>query len=474
MEPLSMLAFGLFVLMLGGLLLFHHHKIPVVVLGFIALAAIFIAQHDVVRFSQHFADPHRSHLLLNLALMLPGFALVAHYFEHSGASHALARIIRSDALVLWTVFFLSTVLDNIAACMIGGTILLARYGQDAPFSMLIGIIGASNLGGAGSPVGDTTTVMLFVSKDPVVPVTSIFAAFVATIPAMALLTMWAVRHNALPNGHRTVADSLEDASHRLGEDDAGRGHEDVVALAEGETTPGIRWGMVLTLLAIPGLIVGNIMEQPGLGLWAGIGLGLLLGRTTLNLRELWKALPNTFFLCTLVATAELLPLEEAKPFLATLSRDGIAILMGLLSAWFDNIPLTAVCLQLKEFDWGLLAYAVGYGGSAMWFGSSAGVALCLLFKQVSETRRWAIPFLVVTGTYFVGIASYVAVFHGGRWLFSLPRTDGLLLTVCLAFAMWTVAGLCEIGGKKLAILKWVLVGLGVCLLILSFCLLFVY
>lgn len=416
MEPLSILAFVLFVLMLAGLLRYHHHKIPVVAAGFATLAVLFVSQRGVGGFGHHFADPHRAHLLINLALLLPGFALVAHYFEQSGASHGIARVITSDALVLWAVFILSTVLDNIAACMIGGTILLARYGQDAPFRMLIGVICASNLGGAGSPVGDTTTVMLFVSKDPIVPVLNIFAAFVATVPSMLLITAWTVRHDAKPNGVRDVAGALEEASHRPTDDDLETGHEDVVALAEGETIPGIRWGMVLTLLAIPGLIVGNILELPGLGLWAGISLGLLLGWTRFNVREMVRALPNTFFLCALVAAAELLPLEDAKPFLSVISRDAVAVLMGLLSAWFDNIPLTAVCLQVKEFDWGLLAYCVGYGGSAMWFGSSAGVALGLLFKQVYDTRRWAMPFLVVTGTYLAGAAFYLVVFRGVGWI----------------------------------------------------------
>ena len=42
---------------------------------------------------------------------------------------------------------------------------------------------------------------------------------------------------------------------------------------------------------------------------------------------------------------------------------------------FDNIPLTALALKQGGYDWGFLAYAVGFGGSMIWFGSSAGVAL---------------------------------------------------------------------------------------------------
>ena len=48
---------------------------------------------------------------------------------------------------------------------------------------------------------------------------------------------------------------------------------------------------------------------------------------------------------------------------------------GFLSSVFDNIPLTALALKQGGYDWGFLAYAVGFGGSMIWFGSSAGVAI---------------------------------------------------------------------------------------------------
>src|SRR4026209_1505678 len=49
-----------------------------------------------------------------------------------------------------------------------------------------------------------------------------------------------------------------------------------------------------------------------------------------------------------------------------------ALGLGFVSAVFDNIPLTALSLEQGGYDWGMLAYAVGYGGSMLWFGSSAG------------------------------------------------------------------------------------------------------
>ena len=55
--------------------------------------------------------------------------------------------------------------------------------------------------------------------------------------------------------------------------------------------------------------------------------------------------------------------------------------LGFISAVFDNIPLTALALKQGGYDWGMLAYAVGFGGSMIWFGSSAGVALSNMYPR---------------------------------------------------------------------------------------------
>ncbi|MGE4157974.1 MAG: hypothetical protein AB7F75_02625 [Planctomycetota bacterium] len=415
MGPYEMIMFGLFVAMLGGLLVFHHHKNLVVTLGFLSLSGLFINHMgDIHAWVEHFGDEHRRHLLVELALLLPAFALVAYYFEHSGASHGLAQILRRDSALLWSVFVLSTVLDNIAAALIGATILLAKYGKDAPFRMIVGIIGASNLGGAGSPVGDTTTVMMFISKDPKITAPELFMAFIATVPAMFALTWWAVRHGMKPQSYdpkkSPSATVIEEKDVLL------RAQASDLAEAEGlgelaGPDHRVHWKQMWPILAIPGLVIGNTVEQvgPGIGVWAGLILGLVVARLAFNKQVFKEAVPNMLFLVTLVATAELLPLDSIKPSLEQMpafggltARDMVALMMGHLSAWFDNIPLTAICLQLKGFDWGLLAYCVGYGGSAMWFGSSAGVAIGLIFPQTYDTKRWGMPFVVITLAYWVG------------------------------------------------------------------------
>ena len=62
--------------------------------------------------------------------------------------------------------------------------------------------------------------------------------------------------------------------------------------------------------------------------------------------------------------------------------------LGFVSAFFDNIPLTKLAIEQNSYDWGILAYAVGYGGSMVWFGSSAGVAIAGLFTEAKSVKQW--------------------------------------------------------------------------------------
>jgi hypothetical protein len=80
-----------------------------------------------------------------------------------------------------------------------------------------------------------------------------------------------------------------------------------------------------------------------------------------------------------------------------------ALGLGFVSAVFDNIPLTELALKQGGYDWGFLAYAVGFGGSMLWFGSSAGVALANMYPEARSVRLW------VRHGYWVAIA-YAAGF----------------------------------------------------------------
>src|ERR671928_179001 len=74
-----------------------------------------------------------------------------------------ALVIGAAAVGLVLVFVLSSFLDNIAAALIGGTMARAVFHRRVHIGYLAAIVAASNAGGSGSVVGDTTTTMMWIA-----------------------------------------------------------------------------------------------------------------------------------------------------------------------------------------------------------------------------------------------------------------------------------------------------------------------
>jgi hypothetical protein len=126
---------------------------------------------------------------------------------------------------------------------------------------------------------------------------------------------------------------------------------------------------------------GTVSQAYILGVWIALVLGAFLRPVP------WKKVPGaikgTIFLLCLVTCASLMPVEELPnaSWVTTFA-------LGILSAVFDNIPLTKLCLDQGHYDWGMLAYTVGFGGSMIWFGSSAGVAITNKFPEGRNVVLW--------------------------------------------------------------------------------------
>jgi Na+/H+ antiporter NhaD/arsenite permease-like protein len=86
-----------------------------------------------------------------------------------------------------------------------------------------------------------------------------------------------------------------------------------------------------------------------------------------------------------------------------------ALGLGFVSSVFDNIPLTALALKQGGYDWAFLAYAVGFGGSMIWFGSSAGVALSNIYPEARSVGLWLRHGWHVGVAYVVGFIVMLAV-----------------------------------------------------------------
>jgi Na+/H+ antiporter NhaD/arsenite permease-like protein len=122
----------------------------------------------------------------------------------------------------------------------------------------------------------------------------------------------------------------------------------------------------------------------------------------------WSLVPGatkgSIFLLALVTCAAMMPVEQLPP-----ASWQSAFALGFVSSVFDNIPLTALALKQDGYDWGMLAYAVGFGGSMIWFGSSAGVALSNMYPEAKSVGRWVRHGWHVPLAYVVGFAVMLAV-----------------------------------------------------------------
>src|SRR5437764_2900426 len=190
--------FVLFALTLAGVALFHHHTLQVALIG---LAVILAYKLGITGFK---TGPgfsglalHMKHewvILTNLFGLLLGFALLSNHFEESKVPAVLPRFLPDDwkgALVLlFMIFVLSSFLDNIAAALIGGTIAGTVFRHKVHIGYLAAIVAASNAGGSGSVVGDTTTTMMCI--DGVNPL-NVLDAYIAAGSAMVVVGFFAAK-----------------------------------------------------------------------------------------------------------------------------------------------------------------------------------------------------------------------------------------------------------------------------------------
>jgi Na+/H+ antiporter NhaD/arsenite permease-like protein len=153
-------------------------------------------------------------------------------------------------------------------------------------------------------------------------------------------------------------------------------------------------------LFAPGL--EEVMPLLGLALWAALLLSMVVRHP--DWRLVPEAAKGALFLVSLVAIASLMPVQS----LPTPSWQ-TAFGLGLLSSVFDNIPLTALALEQGGYDWAMLAYAVGFGGSMVWFGSSAGVAITGLFPEGRSVIAWLRGGWHVALAYAIGFAVLLAL-----------------------------------------------------------------
>jgi Na+/H+ antiporter NhaD/arsenite permease-like protein len=384
--------FILFAATLLGVAMFHHHVLPIALSGVATIAGYkilftgFKTGAGLAGFGLHMA--HEWVLLVNLLCLLVGFALLARHFEDSGMPEVLPGLLPAGWLgpfvLLVIIFVLSGFLDNIAAALIGATVAASVFRRKVHVGYLAAIVAASNAGGAGSVVGDTTTTMMWL--DGISPL-EVVAAY---LPAAVATIVFGVPAALLQHRHMAISRDLQ-AAHQI---------------------DWARVGIVVFILVAA--IITNVtvnLKFAALGdrfPFLGVAvLGALLLAAPLRKPE-WSLVPDavkgSIFLLALVTCASMMPVEELPPasWPATLA-------LGFISAIFDNIPLTALALKQGGYDWSFLAFAVGFGGSMLWFGSSAGVAVANLFPEARSVGKWLRHGWMIPVAYVVGFFVMLAV-----------------------------------------------------------------
>ncbi|MDX9948830.1 MAG: hypothetical protein RBS38_15825, partial [Bacteroidales bacterium] len=291
------LEFILFGLVLLGVAMFHKHTFWVAVTGLTVILTFKLIFDPGFHFMEHmfgelplseqFLDKEMRQgewgIILNLLGLLLGFAILSKIFEESKVPEILPNYLPDDwkgpFLLLVFVFIMSAFLDNIAAALIGGTIALVVFKNKVHIGYLAAIVAASNAGGAGSVVGDTTTTMMWIDG---VSAFDVLHAFIAAIFAFAFFAWF--------------------GSHQQ--------HKYQVIQKDAITGVKIEWKRILVVaMILVGAILSNILyDMPALGVWIAIVLGAFI------IKIPWKEVPGsilgTIFLLCLVMCASMMPVEE--------------------------------------------------------------------------------------------------------------------------------------------------------------------
>lgn len=384
--------FILFALTLLGVAIFHHHTLWVSLGGMVTIAAYkvlftgFKTGSGIAGFANHLS--HEWVMLANLLALLMGFAILSRHFEKSRLPVLLPRYLPKGWLggfvLLVLVFIMSGVLDNIAAALIGGAIAHQIFRAKVHIGYLASIVAVSNAGGAGSVVGDTTTTMMWIAgKSPI----EVLHAYVPAVVALVIVGFFGARKQ--------------------------HGYSPMIVHAHERVE--VDWPRItIVIFMLVGAIATNVFVNLRLPEMAdhfpfiGSALWIVIILSSWLRRHDWEVLPETFkgalFLMGLVICASMMPVEEL-PSPSALTTFGL----GIISSVFDNIPLTALALKQGGYDWGMLAYAVGFGGSMIWFGSSAGVALSNMYPEARSVWTWIREGWQIIVGYVLGFAVLFAL-----------------------------------------------------------------
>ena len=338
--------------------------------------------------------------------------------SHGGFEVITSRIKATKLTsLLWIIgfitFYLSAILDNMTTTIVMVSLMkrmLKDHKQRLFFAGIIVI--AANAGGAWSPIGDVTTTMLWIGGQ----ITTINIIKTVWIASMVNMLVPLIIASFMLKGNVVPPDKVEHGATNT---------------SQFEKTVMFFMGMG-ALIFVP--VFKSITHLPPyLGILFALGVVWLVGNILHREKPseekehltLTKALRRidmasvVFFIGILLAVASL----SANGMLPALAgwldaklgnQTLIVMLIGLVSAIVDNIPLVAASMGMyplsqfptDSFLWEFIAYCAGTGGSILIIGSAAGVAAMGLEKIEFFWYARRIGPLALAG-YFCGIAAYL-------------------------------------------------------------------
>ena len=360
---------------------------------------------------------HVGHISEILFFLLGAMTIVELVDNHKGFKIITERIITTNRVkLLWILsivaFFFSAVLDNLTAAIVMGA-LLSKIMKEKNDLWFFGgmIIIAANAGGAWSPIGDVTTIMLWI-KGKVSAINIIQSTILPSVICMLIPLLYVslkLKGNVSTNNNSTQSD------------------DDVTSSSERN---------FIFLIGVLGLLFVPVFKlitdlPPYMGMLLSLGVIWIITEilhrkkssdkrkqlTVVGAVKKIDILTIFFFLGILLSVHGLQTigiLDNVANYLRSTFNGDIFIInfiIGLLSAIVDNVPLVAGAIEMypKEIMdssfWEFLAYCAGTGGSVLIIGSAAGVAIMGILKIDFFWYLRRITFLAFIG-YVSGAFTY--------------------------------------------------------------------
>jgi Na+/H+ antiporter NhaD/arsenite permease-like protein len=316
------------------------------------------------------------------ALML--FLLVAMTYINAMAERNVFEVLRSWMIrkkfnykqLFWVTgiitFFLSAVADNLtSALLVGAVVMAVGKGNDKFVAIgLVNLVVAANAGGAFSPFGDITTLMVW--QAGYAEFFDFFALFIPSVVNYVIPAFF--MYMALPDDQPKISD------------------EEVIAVLK---PGGIQVCVLFLLTIVTAVSFKQLLHLPPfMGMMLGLSVLMIYGFSINKLYQdesfdifnkvrdaEWDTL---FFFFGVVFSVGGLGYIGYLELLSMAMYDGLGqtpanILVGMISAIVDNIPVMFavlnMSLEMDLYQWLLVTLTAGTGGSLLSVGSAAGVAL---------------------------------------------------------------------------------------------------